>query len=206
MACWAIIAVNAPDRCKSRLAGVLTARERQLLAERMLRRVVHAARCATRLDGVSIVSPTRRPWAARLSHIADEGRGLNAAVALALAALRKRRLDAAVILSADLPELTSSDIDDLIVAGRSAGIAVAPDRYARGTNAVYTRLDVAFEPRFGAGSFAAHIAAARVAGILPAVVTSAGLARDVDVPHELWSAPGLLASPAPSLLEALANG
>jgi 2-phospho-L-lactate guanylyltransferase len=115
----------------------------------------------------------------------DTGTGLNAAFDLARAHARAAGAGEPVLLPADLPHLTAADVDALVVAGRHARIAIAPDRHGIGTNGLYvpTVLELPFQ--FGVDSRARHEAEARARSIDPAIVMRSGLAADLDTPADL---------------------
>jgi 2-phospho-L-lactate guanylyltransferase len=76
-----------------------------------------------------------------------------------------------------------------------AGVAIAPDRAAKGTNGLAMRPPGAIGFQFGAGSFARHRAEAENLGLPIAIVERDGLAFDLDTPGDLrrWLESGVLA-------------
>ncbi len=64
-------------------------------------------------------------------------------------------------------------------------VAIAPDRLGTGTNGLGLAPLGIIGFRFGAGSFAAHLAEARAAGVEPTIVARPGLAFDLDTPEDL---------------------
>jgi 2-phospho-L-lactate guanylyltransferase len=63
-------------------------------------------------------------------------------------------------------------------------IVVAPDERDQGTNALLLSPPDIVPFAFGAGSFAAHVAAARRCCVAPAIVRRPGLAFDVDTAED----------------------
>jgi 2-phospho-L-lactate guanylyltransferase len=113
----------------------------------------------------------------------------------AIAALREA-VDAGVarvlLLAADLPYLVASDLELLL--GEDARVVIAPDRHFRGTNALVLAPPSAIEPGFGADSLRVHRERARLSSTRARIVTSRGLATDVDDPEDLqllFRQPGL---------------
>jgi 2-phospho-L-lactate guanylyltransferase len=90
-----------------------------------------------------------------------------------------------LVLPADVPFVTPDDIRALIDAGRCSATAIAPDTADSGTNALLMSPPTLLQPRFGLRSFAAHLAAADVAGASMHVVRRPGLAHDIDEPADL---------------------
>jgi 2-phospho-L-lactate guanylyltransferase len=185
VSCWAIVAVKSRAQCKLRLAGVLAPHERLELVRRMLDHVLTVAGASAEIDRVLVVSPERDRVPPSIGIVADAGTGLNEALEVARSRARAAHVDEIVVLPADLPRLTTQDVETLITAGRHAGIAVAGDSAHVGTNGLYLSptLDLAFS--FGSHSLEAHLAAARALGIRPAIVRRPGFELDVDTPRDL---------------------
>ncbi|HEX8056513.1 MAG TPA: 2-phospho-L-lactate guanylyltransferase, partial [Novosphingobium sp.] len=122
--------------------------------------------------------------------LSDPGGGLNAAAKSALAQAEATRL---IVIHADLPLVTSQDIE-LLAAAPAGTIAIAPDRHGTGTNAISLPLPAAkgFSFAFGTDSFARHKAEADRIGLRLEEIHSQGLARDVDEPDDLIDAAVLL--------------
>lgn len=186
MTCFALVPVKAADHGKQRLAGLLDSETRRRLVELMLEDVLGALRRSRAIDRIAIVAPEPpTATAGDVIHLPDAGGGLNRAVSLAAASLRERGASELVVLHGDLPLLGGKDIDQLVDAGRRAGIALATDRAGKGTNAIYLRLPAPFNFCFGFDSLARHRAQAGECGITPAVLRLAGLNFDVDEPADL---------------------
>lgn len=173
----AIIPLKPPGWRKSRLAGRLSAAQRDRLAEEMFHHVAGVLRAVPAIVDVALLSECALPgWAA--NWIRDQGRGLNAELC---DAAKPRQAKNLLVIHADLPLLTAGDVFDLI-AGDQSGSAIAPDRHGTGTNALALRGVAGFGFAFGALSFARHLARAR--GPMR-VVERIGLGLDVDTPEDL---------------------
>jgi 2-phospho-L-lactate guanylyltransferase len=197
MSCWALVAIKRRAACKTRLAGQLAPAERLRLVRLMLARVVAALRESQGIDAIAFVSAERDTIPAGIPVLADAGGGLNAALDDARRELIERGADELVVLPADLPFVTGPEIDALIESGRSSGFALAGDRQGLGTNALWLSARAPFRFQFGPGSCPRHLEEAQRLGLSPALVSSAGLAFDVDGPDDLES---LLASGDPRYL------
>jgi 2-phospho-L-lactate/phosphoenolpyruvate guanylyltransferase len=177
MSWTAIIPVRLGGPRKTRLAGCLTAVEREQLADRLFAHVATTVRTHPQVIERIILSPLRPP-ASPDRWMRDEGRGLNAE----LTALREKLPDRdLLVIHADLPLLTHADLSVLFDAA-AAGIAIAPDHTGQGTNALAIRREQELVFAFGPASLAAHVAAA---GVWARLVVSPGLARDVDTAEDL---------------------
>jgi 2-phospho-L-lactate guanylyltransferase len=191
VSCWAIVAINTRLRRKRRLREALDTTDRDVLARRMLGCVLEAVEQARLIEHVLVVSPDDEGLPAGYEVVHDTGTGLNAAFELARAHARVEGADELVLLPADLPHLTATDVDALVVAGRHARIAIAPDRHGIGTNGLYISAMLDFPFRFGVDSRARHAAEARARGIEPAIVMRDGLAADLDTPADLHAIAGI---------------
>lgn len=176
---WAIVPVNARRLCKTRLAGVLPDDARLALVRDMLAHVLSVLGSVATLDRVVVVSPERDLIPDAIQVFADAGDGLNAALRSALTEVSRQGATRAVIVPSDLPLVAPADIEALIAAAASTGLALAPDAAGTGTNAVALTLPSRFEPSFGPNSFARHAAQAP-----HAVLDRPGLA-DLDLPADL---------------------
>ena len=165
------------------------------LAGAMLHHVVDVASQATHVQQLCLVGPARPALLPNVPLLADPGFGLNPALQVALMHVSRKGAARMIVLFADLPLLTSQDIELLAVAPADT-IAMAPDRHGTGTNALSLPLPQAkgFTFAFGPDSFARHHAEANRLGIRIEEVHSQGLARDVDMPEDLPDAAGLMST------------
>lgn len=193
MTCWVVIPFKQPAQAKGRLAGALSEAERAALASAMLHHVVGAASQAAHVQQLCLLGPARLDLPEHIRLLADPGKGLNPALHAALEQALQGGASRMIVLFADLPLLTSQDIELLAVAPAGT-IAMAPDRHGSGTNALSLPLPQArgFTFAFGPDSFARHHAEADRLGIRIEEVHSRGLARDVDMPEDLPDAAGLM--------------
>ncbi len=90
-----------------------------------------------------------------------------------------------VILPADLPKISGSDIDALVSASRPGGFAIAPDAAGVGTNALCLVGAAAFRFQFGPDSRRLHVEEANRMGLHPQILSLPGLELDVDSPDDL---------------------
>ncbi len=143
----------------------------------------HVLRClaaCSQVERILLLSPDPPAWR-DVGWRPDEGRGLNCE----LTAWRDReRSTDVLIIHADLPLLSTGDVDALVAAARPTGWAIAPDRHDRGTNALALAGGRTRDFAFGADSFARHCAHTPQA----AVVRTLGLGLDVDTPEDLDAA------------------
>jgi 2-phospho-L-lactate guanylyltransferase len=111
---------------------------------------------------------------------------LNDALAVATQSAHAHRVQAVLIVHADLPRVTPADVERMAAfAGAAPVVVVAPDRHGRGTNALLCAPPGLIEYRFGEDSYAQHCAQAQAAGARLEICSTPGLALDLDVPEDL---------------------
>lgn len=126
-----------------------------------------------------------------------EAGGLDAAVAVGVAAIDPDgRMPRAALLG-DLPALRPDDLAEALRAAASVDRAVVPDAEGTGSTLVTARAGVAWETSFGDGSFARHVALGCEA--LP-IADASTLRRDVDTAAQLTAAAALGLGPRTAAL------
>lgn len=176
----AIIPVNYGRDCKTRLAGRLDREQRIRLVEMMAYHVMTELQKTTSIAEILVVSP-KRLEAAKAGWVEDQERGLNVELAAARARIPQMPI---AFVHADLPFLTTQDVDALLDAAERSGAAIAPDRHEQGTNALAVADGRDFIPMFGRESFSRHRRALPDA----AIVRATGLSFDLDEKDDLDTA------------------
>lgn len=191
MSIWVIIPVKPLNRAKSRLASVLTPEARARLSEAMFRRVLGAVGAVRALAGTLVISRDQHALAIARDHgahtVQESGHPeLNTALTRATQVVLGWRGSAVLILPADLPLITSADVQAIADLGRVDNtMVIATDAARDGTNALLTRPPGMVEYAYGVGSFARHVAQAEGIGARVHVYESERLALDIDVPDDL---------------------
>ena len=176
-----LIPVKRLTDAKSRLSGVLSAKEREELMLSMLLRVVPAI-AEAEVGPITIVS-SGDAWALGASVYDDRGLPWNEGLAAAMRDVVTEPIVA--IVAADVPLVTAEEIRGLIDATPDRGMAIARARDG-GTNAVSMRPPGAVMTRFGEPQSAAvHAQATAAVGLAARIVDLPGLAFDVDTPADL---------------------
>ncbi len=191
----AIVPVKALRDAKSRLAVELAPSDRQRLVLAMLDDVLETLAACHGVARTLVVTLDEAVAALARARHADVlwevgPASLNGALRQAIADVVAANGRSVLIVPGDLPLLTSKDIGAVLLsdgerAQQGGRIVIAPSRDARGTNALLIEPPQALQPAFGVDSFAAHQQAARLAGLSPHIVRSAGLAFDIDTPDDL---------------------
>lgn len=189
---WAVVPVKTFARAKTRLAPVLYAEQREELARVMLHDVLATLRQVDELAGVLVVSQDQQAkeiagrYGAEILNDPFET-GPNAAIRLALPALRDLGADAMLVVPADLPQIDADELRRVALALHEGRVVLAPAQRDGGTNLFGCSPPGALEPCFGPQSFEKHVAAAKRAGIEPFVVEAACFSQDLDRPQDVLS-------------------
>lgn len=166
----AIVPLKSLYLAKGRLSGVLKPAERATLASQMSEHVLATLHEAG-------ISPVR---------VVNGDLDLNADVTEAARLAQAEGATDLLLVMADLPYLAADDIAALLEAGRQSPVVIAEAKDG-GTNALLLKPPTALAFAFATGQPSArrHADLARAAGIEPAVLKRAGLARDIDTPADL---------------------
>jgi 2-phospho-L-lactate guanylyltransferase len=184
----AIVPVKSLSQAKSRLASILSPEERALLALDMLSHVLDILLSSPEIDAVAVISPQpdelRLP--PRVYRIVQERTGLNSLLEQGRSWAIDRGADALLVLFADLPLLSQSDISRMIRLGREENsVVLASDRHGSGTNSLLSHPVTLARFAFGPGSFDVHRAAAIHAGANLEIYRSPGTSLDIDTLDDL---------------------
>lgn len=186
-----IVPVRGTTGSKSRLARLFDDHQRMQLMWTMARHVV--AQVPSRVDlavitrnvpGVELQIP-----GVRVIEQAPDAVGLNGSLQQALRLAQAERYRDMLMLPADLPLVSSQEIELLLL--EEGDIVIGGDRDQNGTNSIRvpTRLAGRFRFGMGQGSFHHHLAESRSLGMIPLTVYQPGLAHDLDTPDDWRSLP-----------------
>ncbi len=210
---WAIIPVKSLQQSKGRLAHLLPPGSRAQLVRNLLNYVLATVLESPGITRVLVISsdPEVREIAAASGATAIVERppyDLNNAVAYAYALAERGGAEAALILPADLPLVTTADIELMIAAGLTEGsgngsnarmamgpavsalgpappvMAICSDRCGDGTNALFIRPALDFDFHYGPSSLQQHIREAIDRDFLVRLVNAPGLQFDLDTEQD----------------------
>lgn len=187
---WIVIPVKRFSNAKTRLSNMLSAAERESLAQVMLHDVLQAASEACLVSGIVVVSNEVRSRYAveRVGglYLEESGSGLSGAIRQAADWLTSHGQRGLMMLPGDVPLVSSREIDRIVEQhSGSPAVSLAPDREHDGTNALAVTPADAIPFSFGRESFSRHKQAAEAAGIKPVVHDMSGLALDIDNPMDV---------------------
>ena len=201
MTVFAIVPVKNLEESKSRLSPFLSPNDREVLTLAMLNHVLATLREVDVVERVGVVSPS--PQALLMAEDADatalpqESRGLNNALEEGRHWAISEGASSLLVLPADLPYLSASDVRVLTMIPRNERAAViSPDEADEGTNALLMRPADAMPFTFGPGSYETHQRTARERGLEVEIYKHASVSHDVDTLEDLQAliGSGLLSS------------
>lgn len=188
----ALIPAKGFSLAKQRLSPVLSAAEREALAEAMLRDVLLQVLSVSSLEATFVVTGDKKVASVAVSFgaqaiLEEEERGETEAIVFALGALKARGVEALLILPADLPLVCAADIERLLAEFSWPGpfALLVPSHDRLGTNGLLLSPPDVIELRFGYDSFKFHLNAAAAKGLVPTVVENERVALDIDEPGDL---------------------
>ena len=191
MSLWAIVPVKPLRRGKTRLAGVLSEDEREILNLSLLGHTLTILRQVSEIDQVLVVSSDTavlalaREQGAR-TVMEDGNPGLNTALCRATKVAQIYAAQGVLILPSDLPLLTREDVEEIIKQSEpSPVVVIAPDRRREGTNALLVKPTGLIDFQFGDNSFFKHTSQANKFHINLKIITSPTLGLDLDFPEDL---------------------
>lgn len=191
MSIWVVIPVKPLRLAKSRLSKVLSPEERQHFAEAMLRRVLEVVQEVEEVKGTLVISRDNHALAIAREYgaktIQESGAPeLNSALMRATSVIASWRIDAILILPADLPLIAAEDVREIIKLGEEyPSVVLATDRNRDGTNALFVRPPGLIDYAYGPGSYRQHGMMARDAGAIVLNYESERMLQDIDYPEDI---------------------
>lgn len=191
MTLWAIVPVKPLRRGKSRLAGTLSEDEREKLNRILLEHTLKTLIELKEVNQVLVVSRdssvlaiSREMGARTVQEVGAPA--LNTALKRATVIAQVYASRGVLVIPADLPLLSGSDIMALLERGKNPPVVViAPDRHQKGTNALLLCPANIIEYDFGKESFKRHCERARKSGARLEIVDLPALGLDLDLPEDL---------------------
>ena len=175
---------------KQRLAETLDQRQRSQLAEAMLRDVMTAAAGVLgRIDVALVTGDAHAQAMARQLGflVIDDARNESetAAIEAATAWCGQRGYDTTIVVPADIPLITSDELQRVLDAAPEEGAVFVPAYDRRGSNCILRRPAAIIPLRFGNDSFLPHCEAMKKTGKELIILEMPGIGLDIDNPHEL---------------------
>jgi len=187
---WVVVLIKDFGSAKQRLRPALGPQERRALAQRNAQLAVQAAAAGDRIlvvAGDGEVADLARGWGAEVL-LEPIQEGQNAAAARGIARAVEGGADAVLILSSDLPLITTDSVREVLEVGSriDGPAAVAVRAIGRGgTNALYLRPPGIITLHFGSDSLAKFRNEAERNAVKFVVHDSDSMALDLDEPGDL---------------------
>jgi len=184
----AVVPMNSLSRAKSRLAGVLSPGERASLARDMLSHVLDALTQSGAVSQVAVISPEPPELGLPpgIAPLKQERPALNDLLEQGREWAERQKVDALLVIFADLPLLSPGDVKQLVSLGTEDNtVVLAPDRHSLGTNAMLANPVSLARFAFGPRSLARHIALYSQSSIAVRTFASKGTSLDIDTPDDL---------------------
>jgi 2-phospho-L-lactate guanylyltransferase len=187
---FAVIPVKLLSDSKSRLSGILNPEQRRILTLFMLEDVLAAIRSSALVERILVVTPDvqviRFAQGLSVESIESSFGDLNRDLEFALESCKVNQLGSALIVLADLPTLSVSDLRNIIETclGNPSGV-ISPSGDG-GTNVLLLHPCDLIRPNFGLGSFERHMEELRSKGSEVSVYRSEGTLLDIDSPKDVY--------------------
>lgn len=189
---WAIIPCKRLERAKQRLAGILSPMERSALVTAMLKDVLITVKNTSEIKGILVTSSDCRLRKIAANYQAKpftyrSGKGLSIALTEASNHLSRLGASSLVVISSDLPLITSDSLSDVLsaISNRPSLAAVPADRDA-GTNVLALRPPGIIPFLYGPKSFSRHINIAQKVSVKTTIIERPELGLDIDEPIDLY--------------------
>ena len=190
MSLCAIIPIKPLRRGKSRLSSVLSEDKREGLNRLLLTSTLQCLRKINEIDHILVVSydPTAltlaRNFGAR-TVLENRNTNINRALRKATLAAKAIKSSKILVVPADLPLLTESDLLSVIKeSGDPPEMVIVPDRKMSGTNMLLINPIGAIKYDFGEWSFRKHIEQAERKKINIKICNRSNLSFDLDLPED----------------------
>lgn len=191
MSLWAIVPIKPLRRGKSRLASVLSEKEREQLNQTLLTKTIRCLKEIKEIDEILIVSydpsalTISREYGVRTIQ-ESPNTNINKALRKGTMAAMTFNVSSILIVPADLPFIEPAAIRELLgKAHKSPEIVIAPDRRMNGTNALFINPVGILDYDFGMWSFRKHIEQAERKKIRIEIYNNDKLSFDLDIPEDL---------------------
>ena len=186
---YAVVPVKSLGASKKRLSPVLSPQERGQLTLAMLEDVLSALQTSIVNDTVVVSDDLDvHDIAGKFGtiYLAQKIGGLNCAVEKATEWCIQQGAEAVLVLPADIPLLSSADVDRIVKLGnRENQTVVLSSSYDDGTNALFQSPPNLIRPSFGPRSFFKHIKEAQDKGVCVRLYYSGRVAMDIDSVDDL---------------------
>jgi 2-phospho-L-lactate guanylyltransferase len=191
MSLWAIVPIKPLRRGKSRLASVLSEKDREQLNQTLLIKTIRCLKEIKEIDQILIVSydpsalTISRDYGVRTVQ-ESPNTNINKALRKGTMAAMAFNVSSILIVPADLPFIEPEVIRGLLAKSqKQPEIIITPDRRMNGTNALFINPAGILEYDFGNWSFSKHVEQAERKKIRIEIYNNDKLSFDLDIPEDL---------------------
>jgi 2-phospho-L-lactate guanylyltransferase len=184
----AIIPVKGLTVANGRLDGLLSADERNQLAEALFLDLIVKLPRSRNIDDLLVVTADKSiarqvRWFGHKVLLQDSDDGHSEAAAAGARAAMAEGAERVAMLPVDCPMLDTDELDAHI--GRSPRtVLIIPDRHGTGTNGLVLAPPDVFLPAFGPDSCSRHVSRARASGISFALEQVSSMGLDLDTAED----------------------
>jgi 2-phospho-L-lactate guanylyltransferase len=189
MTVFVIIPVKRLDDAKSRLSVLLTDDERKQFCLTMLEDILRTVKSTAGIHQIVVIS--KAPEVSNITknfeatYLDESKNGLNEAVSEAINWCIRKEATSVLILPADIPLVTPTDLDRMLALRGKAAMVISPSKNGKGTNALLLTPPNVCETFYGPSSFQKHIEEASERKISFCKFKSSRIALDIDTVNDL---------------------
>ena len=189
---FAIVPVKNFEKGKSRLASLLTVKERIKLSELFLELTLTTLTKTPVISQVVIVSSDKRAEEIVKKYDAiflgeKKDQGVNAAVALADTYISEYAVDASIVIPQDLPLLVPEDIECICTAAQKHErcLVICPSRRFDGSNALLRKPPLLLKTNYDNDSYNIHIKNAKASNASVMIIQIKRIMLDIDTIEDI---------------------
>jgi 2-phospho-L-lactate guanylyltransferase len=187
MSTFAVVPVKSLLKSKTRLSNFFTLQERSLFTLTMLQDVLNALKRSNVNKTVVVSSDLtveRFVENFGMTFLKETREGLNQALNQATKWCVRNAAKWVLVLPADVPLITSKDINQLVKLALNNSVVISPSRNG-GTNALLQTPPGVISPCFGSNSFEKHICKALAKQVRTKIYVSSNVMLDIDSEKDL---------------------
>jgi 2-phospho-L-lactate guanylyltransferase len=187
MSTYAVVPVKTLLKSKTRLSNFFTLQERPLFTLAMLEDVLKALKSSKVERTVVVSSDSTVECLVKnfgMTFLNETRVGLNKALNQAVKWCVKNKAEQVLVLPADVPLVTSKDIDTLVKLAVNNSMVISPSRNG-GTNALLQKPPGVVSLCFGPDSFKRHLNKAHIKHVHTKIYVSSTIMLDIDSETDL---------------------
>jgi len=189
MTIFVIMPVKRLDDAKSRLSTLLTDDERKQFCLTMLEDILRTVKSTASIHQTVVISKAPEVFNIaknfKATYLNESENGLNEAVSEAINWCIRKEASSVLILPADIPLVTPTDLERMLALREKAAMVISPSRNGKGTNALLLTPPNVGGIFYGPHSFQRHLEEASERKISVCKFKSSRIALDIDTVKDL---------------------